>query len=236
MESKSIIIVPEIFDVFPTFRRGVVIVNFMKNEHHNSMIDSLLRKAVDERRSNNWIEHEYVKAWDEAHRKFNSNPNRYPPSVKALLKRIQKGGGVPFINSAVALFNYISLKYLLPCGGDDVARISGNLCLGFASGKEKFVPLGGNEEENPIPGEVIYFDDKSLKVMCRKWNWRNGEFSKITEDTKRAVINIDGIGPVPDEIILEARDELAELFRRYCEAEVSVALLTKENNILSINM
>jgi len=65
----------------------------------------------------------------------------------------------------VALFNYISIKYLIPCGGDDVDKIEGNLHLGFAKGDEWFVALGSEEKENPRPGEVIYFDDKTLKVI-----------------------------------------------------------------------
>ncbi|MCS7233918.1 MAG: phenylalanine--tRNA ligase beta subunit-related protein [Synergistetes bacterium] len=231
MGTKNIIIDPKIFGVFPDFKRGVVLVDFMENGLWHSEIELLLREALELRRDGNWIEHDYVRAWDEAYKKFGSNPNRYPPSIKSLLKRIQKGGDIPFVNSVVALFNYISLKYLIPCGGDDVDKIKGNLRLSFAEGKEKFVPIGGGKEENPEPGEVIYFDDDSLYVMCRRWNWRNGDFSKITGETKRVVINLDGIGLTPEEVIVKARDELAELLQKYCSAKVRVCLLNKERNV-----
>lgn len=227
--SKRVIVDPKIFDAFPDFKRGLVIVDELENRFQNDRIMGLLDKVIELRRSEvGLLDHPFVKAWDEAHTKFGSNPNRFPPSIKALLKRVQKTGRIPFINNVVAIFNYISIKYLVPCGGDDVDRIEGNLCLGFASGRERFIPLGGTEEEFPEPGEVIYFDDKSLKVMCRRWNWRNGDFSKIVEETKRAVINVDGIGSIPEELVVEARDELANLLAECCAAKVRLALLKRD--------
>ncbi len=235
MGQKSVIIDTEVFEMFPDFRRGIVIVDGMDNKIENPAIAELLQEAIGMRKEGgNWLEHEFVKAWEEVYRKLKVNPNKYPPSIKSLIKRVQKGGRIPFINSAVALFNYVSIKYLIPCGGDDVDTVEGNLHLGFATGKEKFVPLGGKEEEHPDEGEVIYFDDVTLNVMCRRWNWRNGDFSKILDSSKRVVINIDGIGPVPDDTIIEARDEIAGLLQRYCDARVRLAFLSKEEREVTV--
>ena len=71
--------------------------------------------------------------------------------------------------------------------------------------------------------------------MCRRWNWRNGDFSKITEDTKRIVINIDGIGEVPQRLIEEARDELAKLLIEQCKAELTTDLLNRGNREIEID-
>lgn len=222
---KKIVVDKEIFDLFPGFKRGIIIVKDIENSSRNEKITKLLDEIVISRIGKEWLEHEYVKAWEEAHRKFGSKPKRYPPSVKQLLRRIQKVSRVPFINSVVASFNYISLKYLVPCGGDDVDKIEGNLRLGLAKGNEVFIPLGGGEVEHPKPGEVIYYDDKTLNVMCRRWNWRNGDFSKITETSKKIVINVDGIGPIPQSLIEEARDELAKLLIEECNADLKTDLL-----------
>jgi len=232
---RKIIIDPEIFTQFPDFRRGIIIVKDVENALGNKRIKRPLNKEIEKRAKEDIFAHPFIKAWDEAHLKFGSNPNKFPPSIKSLLKRIKKRGGFPFINSVVALFNYVSVKYLIPCGGDDVDRIEGNLRLGFAKGDECFIPLGGEDEEHPQPGEVIYFDDKTLKIMCRRWNWRNGDFSKITEDTKRIVINIDGIGEVPQRLIEEARDELAKLLIEQCKAELTTDLLNRGNREIEID-
>ena len=162
---RKVIIDPEIFVQFPDFKRGIIVVKDIENALGNKRIKKPLNKEIEKRIKEDLIEHPFVKAWDEAHLKFGSNPNKFPPSIKSLLKRIKKGGGFPFINSVVALFNYISIKYLIPCGGDDVDRIEGNLHLGFAKGDECFIPLGGEDEEHPQPGEVIYFDDKRKYIV-----------------------------------------------------------------------
>jgi len=233
---KRIIIEDDIFRVFPDFKRGIIVVKDLKNSLANKRIKKPLNKEIEKRSKEDLSHHPFLKAWDEAHLKFGSDPNKFPPSIKSLLNRIKRGGGFPFVNSVVALFNYISIKYLLPCGGDDTEAIRGNLRLGFASGKEIFIPLGGGEEEHPEPGEVIYFDDQSLKIMCRRWNWRNGDFSKISENTRRIVINIDGIGVVSLALIEEARDELAKLLIEHCQAILFTGLLDQGHREIEIGI
>jgi len=222
---KKIIIDQEIFNQFPSFKRGVIIVNNINNFAENAEIDRLLKNAISTATLNNNLDTDLLKGWDDVHRQFGSNPNKFPPSIKSLIKRIQKGGELPFINSTVALFNYISIKYLLPCGGDDVEMIKGNLMLGFSSGDENFVSLGSKVQEHPDNGEVIYFDDQTLNVMCRRWNWRNSDFTKITEYSKRLVINIDGVAGASKPLIEEASDELAILLKTYCDARVATGFL-----------
>ena len=109
---RKVIIDSEIFTQFPDFKRGIIIVGDIENALGNKRIKKPLNKEIEKRMKEDLIEHPFVKAWNEAHLKFNSDPHKFPPSIKALLKRIKQGGGFPFINSVVALFNYISIKYL----------------------------------------------------------------------------------------------------------------------------
>lgn len=231
---KNIIIETAIFNQFPDFKRGIIVVSSIENNANNDYIKTLLEDEIKNRLGTTCIEHEFVKAWSDAHIKFGSNPNKYQPSIKSLLKRIQSGSGFPFINSVVALFNYISIKYLIPCGGDDTNKIEGNLHLGFSNGNEVFIPLGSVEQEKPLQGEVIYYDDKTLNVMCRRWNWRNGDFTKITEHTKQLVINLDGIGSVSHSLIESARDELAKLLIEQCNAQLKFGLIDKDNREMEL--
>lgn len=236
MQKREIVISADIFAKFPQFKRGIIFVNEINVVEKNKRIKKPLNKIIEQRKSedNNYEEHPFIKAWDEAHLIFDSNPEKYPPSIKALLTRVLGGGGLPFINSVVTLFNYISIKYLVPCGGDDLDSITGNLCLDFAIGDELFTGLGSEEIEHPDRGEVIYYDDQSRQVMCRRWNWRNAEFSKITTNSRRIVINIDGINGIPRSTISDARDELAELLKIHCNADIITGLLTKDNPEMSL--
>ena len=94
--------------------------------------------------------------------------------------------------------------------------MGGNLYLKFADGNEKFVALGGTEEENPKQGEVVYADDK--EVLCRRWNWRESDNTKLTEETKvvtekkeikiPAVITVRDFAKVLDKPVNEVIKEL----------------------------
>ena len=232
---KKIIIQDELFDLFPDFYRGIVLVKNITNQQSNKRIRKLLKKEIDRHVDINESKDSRILAWDEAHRKTGSDPETFFPSIKYLLQSMKPNRSLPFINSVVALFNYISVKYVLPCGGDDIARIEGNLVLGIANGTERFIPLGGEIEENPYSGEVIYYDDYNNNVMCRRWNWRNGDVTRIEVDSKKIVLNIDCLPPTSSDIGNEARDELAELLRLHCEAEVETMHLnysTREIDIL----
>ncbi|MGQ9617540.1 MAG: B3/B4 domain-containing protein [Candidatus Aminicenantia bacterium] len=233
---RKIIVEKEIFERFSGFKRGVLIIKDIKNHTFNHVINDLLNEQINIKKGKNLVDEEFVRVWDEIHKNFGSNPNKFPPSIKSLIKRVDKGDRIPFINSVVALFNYISLKYLIPCGGDDIEEIKANLRLGFANGDEIFIPLGGKDIENPMPGEVIYYEDKSKKVMCRRWNWRNGDFSKIKETSKRIVVNFDGAGIVPESLIIQARDEMANILSEKCSAVFTSSLLCSENNEVEIDI
>ena len=217
---KKIIIQDELFDLFPDFYRGVVLVKNITNQKSNKRIRKLLKKEIDRHVDIDESQDGRILVWDEAHRKMGSNPDTFFPSIKYLIQSMKPNRSLPFINSVVALFNYISVKYVLPCGGDDIARIEGNLVLGIANGTERFIPLGGEIEERPYSGEVIYYDDYSNNVMCRRWNWRNGDITKIEVDSKKIVLNIDCLPPTSSDTGNEARDELAELLKLHCEADV----------------
>lgn len=233
---KKIVISPAIFERYPQFIRGIVFVKDIEIAESNKRIKKPLNKIIEQRKSEgqDYNDHPFVKAWDEAHLRFGSDPIQYPPSVKTLLARAMGGGGLPFINTAVALFNYISIKYLVPCGGDDIKKISGNLFLDFATGEESFMGLGGTKLEHPEKGEVIFYDDQSKQIMCRRWNWRNADFSKITTDTKELVINVDGIDGIPLSVIIEARDELAHLLQEHCAATLTMGLLNEQNQQMDL--
>ncbi|MEK7635115.1 MAG: phenylalanine--tRNA ligase beta subunit-related protein [Patescibacteria group bacterium] len=233
---RKIIVDKEVFEKFPGFNRGIIVIENLENKDAESEIQKMLDEQMQKRAGDGEgvLQSEFIKAWDDIYVKFGANPNKFPPSIKSLLKRVSKGGQIPFINSVVALFNIISLKYLIPCGGDDVDTIKGNLKLGIAKGDEDFTSLGSTELENPENGEVIYFDEVTNNVMCRRWNWRNGDFSKITTSTKKIVINVDGIGPANETLIVEARNELADLLTKYCGAKCQTDLLNSEKSEIEI--
>jgi lysyl-tRNA synthetase class 2 len=169
--------------------------------------------------------------WNEAHRRFKSNPNKFPPAHCALLKRVQKPGThIPFINKIVAIMNYNSIKNVTPVGGDDLMHAGQRLELRYATGRENFTPLGRPDiSEYPYPGEIIYVVAESNEVMCRRWNWRNGHKTRITEETQAIIMNIDVLGEQSEARVVETRDRVAGMLGEFCQAEIETTLLTPTN-------
>jgi DNA/RNA-binding domain of Phe-tRNA-synthetase-like protein len=219
-----------LFEAYPTFRRGIVIARNMDNQGLSPELEERLDKAIAAAAQQpiDLKADPRTTAWNEAHRQFGSNPNKFPPAHCALLKRVQKQGAkIPFINKVVAIMNINSIRNAIPVGGDDIVRAGGSLELRYADGSENFTPLGNPDiTEQPVPGEVIYVVPESIEVMCRRWNWRNGHKTRIAEDTQAIVMNIDGLGEDSEARTIDTRDKVAQMLEVYCGAEITKTVLS----------
>lgn len=220
----------EIFEAFPDFMAGVVLIKGCDNQGVSSEIAELLRKAEKSQIENfstleSFSQHPQISAWRAAYRKFGSDPHQYRCSAEAIIRRVLKGDQLPNINKLVDLYNHISLKYVLPVGGEDTDEIAGDLFLGFANGDEQFIRLGGVENEPPQKGEVVYKDDAG--VACRRWNWREADRTKLTEQTRNAIIVVEALSPASKREVEGAAQELADLIKQYCGGEVSFYVVAK---------
>ncbi len=231
---------PKIFEDYPSFRRGIVIAGKMDNQGHSSEIEDLLNRSIAQAAQQpiDLKADARTTVWSDAHHRFGSNPNKFPPAHCALLKRVQKpGAAIPFINKVVAIMNINSIQDVTPVGGDDVVRANGSLELRYADGSENFTPLGRpDSSEHPVAGEVIYLVPESNEVMCRRWNWRNGHHTRIAEDTRSIVMNIDSLGEDSERRAIATRDRVAQMLEAYCQAKVATTLLAPEKPSYSFNL
>jgi DNA/RNA-binding domain of Phe-tRNA-synthetase-like protein len=220
----------QIFQRFPSFRRGIVVARKMDNRGFAKELETLLNEALAGAAAApmDLTADPRTAVWNETYRALGCNPNKFPPAHLALLKRIQKPGvSLPFINKAVAIMNENSIRGVLPVGGDDLHWAGETLELRPAEGSERFTPLNDpGKIEHPDPGEIIYVVAETREVMCRRWNWRNGFRTRITEETEAMVMNIDGLGEDSEKRTLFVRDRVAQMLERYCRAEVKIALLS----------
>src|SRR5204863_3149443 len=131
------------------------------------------------------------------------------------------------------LYNTISLKYLLPAGGEDLDTMRGDLELAVAGESEpEVILLGESVAHRPEVGEVIYKD--SVGAICRRWNWKEADRTKLTFDTKNAFLVIEALPPVPRNSVEAAINELADLVKQYCGGTVSTAFLDKNNREVNL--
>jgi DNA/RNA-binding domain of Phe-tRNA-synthetase-like protein len=228
-----------VFQMFPQFCRGIVAAAGIDNSRPSPELEALLREQEEKMRQDPAIDlamNPRLQVWKDAYRQFGSNPNKFTPSIVFLAKQVKSGKPVRSISPAVDAFNIISLKHIIPCGGDDMGSVEGDVTLGRAASDETFAPIFKPEEiEHPEPGEVIYVNRLTKKVLCRRWNWRNADFSKLAPETRNLGINVDGMMPsISRSEIEEAAEELKELLLRHCGGRIGVYYLDAQNSEIEI--
>jgi DNA/RNA-binding domain of Phe-tRNA-synthetase-like protein len=155
-------------------------------------------------------------------------PSKYRSSIESMLRSAQSGR-LRSINPLVDLYNTISLRHQLPVGGEDLAKITGDIRLLRARGDEFFVPLGAEAPEPPPRGAVIYRDDDG--VICSCWNWREAERTMLTRDTTDALLVIESVPPLDPSAARIAIDDLAALVTRHLGGTVTVDVLDREHPV-----
>lgn len=233
----NLIIADTIFDDFPDLVLGVVILHNIDNSQDKAEITSQLRQAESELLgkfgSTPVIEHPYIATWREAYRKFGAKPKDYPSSVENLTRRVLNGATIGHINNLVSLYNTISLRHILPVGGEDLDKIVGDVLLTKAGDNEPAIFLLGEKEARaPRAGEILYKDDNG--AICRRWNWKEADRTKLTQETKNAFLVIEALPPVSRDTVETAIRELADLVKQFCGGTVSTAFLDKDNREIKL--
>ena len=232
-------IAPEVFAAWPSYRRIVVVARDVDNAEEDPALEALLRRAEEAARQDpeleNHKEYPRIASWRAVFERMGLNPNKVPPSIANLVKRTRSGKDLPFVNRLVAIFNIVSLKYRIPCGGDDLAGVTGDVMLMPASGEEVYEPLGNPEAvERPNPGEIILADTGRMTVFCRGWCWKNGDPSKITRESRLVAINLDAQPPVDLRTLRQAAEELSALLAAHCGGTAEAHLLEPGNPSLDL--
>ncbi|MET9083151.1 phenylalanine--tRNA ligase beta subunit-related protein [Streptomyces sp. NPDC004237] len=191
------------------------LVNGPSTEASSALLDDAARRLAARLDGRAPHEDPHMASWRAVYTAFGSKPSRTRNSAEALAKRALADGGLPRINLLVDLYNAISVAHLIPVGGEDLDLIQGGMRLVRATGKEDFVTVAGGEEsvEHPDAGEVVWCDDEG--VTCRRWNWRQGPRTRLTERTASAVFLLESMAPMPVPEVASAGAELAELLEKF---------------------
>ena len=221
---------PKIFEQHPDLKIGIILIKGMSNTRRISDIESLLR-GITAQKSKEFatkdLNGEYpIQVWDQAYGKFGINPNKHIPSISALIKKIKTGKELPNVNSLVDLYNYFSLKYMLPIRGEDMDWLCGDLNLTFTKGSEPFRPLGSIEVERAKEGEVAYMDNGG--ITCRYWNHRECERTKFTKKTVNAAIIIEDLTKMHMDQFGTILKDIQNTIIRYIGGQIEPYILNEE--------
>jgi len=217
----------EIFGKFPDLCLGVVIAADLHNRGEVNELWTLISAQQEAIRANSRAEalseSPKIAAWRRAYADFGAKPKKYLSSVESLYRMILRGIDLRRINPLVDVYNYVSIKHMVPVGGDDISRVDGDITLRFASGGEMFQPLNSEGLESAKEGEVIYTDD--VEVLCRRWNWRECDKTKMTGETTEAMLVVECLPPVGREEAGMIIGELSRLVQKFCCGRTRLEIL-----------
>lgn len=233
---KKFIVKDEFWDLFPEATLGVLVLNNVEedkvlSEDELNEIKELLNSSNEIAKKyvpNDVIsENDVVKVWRDAYSKFPTKKGARC-SLENLLKRVLHDNPVGTITPSVDITNSISLKYAFPIGAEDIDKIDGDIRLDLMEGNEKFIPLGSEEEDPPLNGELAYADDYG--VVCRCFNWRDGKRTCIDDNTRNEFIIMECLEKDRVDELNSALNELKDLMTKYLSCEVKVLELVNSDN------
>lgn len=233
---KKFIIEDDFWNLFPNAKLGVIVCNGIDNtikeeEKYLDMISNSEKEALKFLNNPEFSQNEVVKVWREAFQKFKTKKGARS-SIEALLKRVNNGNHLGAINPLVDIYNSISLKYALPCGGEDIDKFAGDIRLTKAVGNENFVTYGTDKSEPPYEGEIVYKDNEG--AICRCWNWRESVRTMLTEETKNAFLCIELVDEKRVNELENALKELAKLVQENLGGTYKLSILDISNKEVTI--
>ncbi|MEK6958004.1 MAG: methionine--tRNA ligase [archaeon] len=134
-------------------------------------------------------------------------------AVANLVEISAQSGKLPTINTVVDSYNLVSIKKALIVGAHDLDKVSGNVRVKIADGSGLYIPLGQSEAMEVPKGEYVFADDKV--VLCRM-DVKQGEHTKVTNETKNVFLYVQGNRYTPQKYIDDALEEICGNIVKYC--------------------
>ncbi len=224
---KKFIVEESFWDTFPKAKLGIILAKGIDNQIKSEdqfipLIEESEQTALKYLTHSEFSQNPVVKIWRDAYQEFKTKKGARS-SIEAMLKRVNKGNHLNSINPLVDLYNAISLKYALPCGGEDIDTFVGNMRLTKAEGTEEFITYGSDKSEPPYENEIIYKDDAG--AICRCWNWRESVRTMLVEDTSNAFLCIETLDEDRDDEFNKALQDLKSLIGEYLGGELTIQIL-----------
>ncbi|MEZ4523696.1 MAG: phenylalanine--tRNA ligase beta subunit-related protein [Thermomicrobiales bacterium] len=172
-------------------------------------------------------EHTQFAAWREAFSTAGWSASRFPSSVEALHKRIQRGGELPRINVPVDLANSAVLYYSIPTGTHDIDTFGGEpLAVRRAVGGDHFLTFA-EDDDPPDEGEIVYAVGSDVRT--RRWVWRQGRNGQVSGDARNIFYPLDGFMDTTYDAVVAAMNYLSEICTSTLGARVFSGLVTADN-------
>jgi DNA/RNA-binding domain of Phe-tRNA-synthetase-like protein len=214
MTMIDVIIDPIVKDRLPRFRLGVFeYIGAVISPKSPHTIKEEIDSYTNSIREKELLDISGVKEWRTAFKQLGMDPSRYRPSSEALLRRVIQQKPMYWVNSAVDVNNFLSIKYALPFGIYNASRIAGSTVtcrLGHPG--ESYEGL--NNRESSMEGKLVVSDNSSAFGSPIVDSLRTSVEEKTTHLLQIAYIHPD----FPEDLL----DFVADLFVRVHGGDVAV--------------
>lgn len=211
----------KIIEKYPKYKMGLIKVSVKGKKLEKIKELTKFEKTIANQES---VSKEWLEIFSDMHAS-----ERRLPSVVSLWNIIEQFGELKSINYFVDIYNFISVKHGIPMGGYDIRKLPfEELKLQYAiQGGIKFEPmgLGGQLEKIKDSAEICYYCGDV--PVCRYWNHKDSEITKIDEDTSEALIMFDMLGELDE--LENAINEFIEIVNETSEVQkIKTEVLSRE--------
>ena len=205
-----------------------VVIGVAKNiDPHAKLSDSFLKK---QKKMEEWalqcdvdevVNNPITQGYADLLKSVGRSIKKYPPTVPAFIRNIQRRGSMPHINSVIDIYNVESLHSLLAIGGHDLDKIDGQITFTVAKEAGVFLPISSTEKQ-VAETDYVYRDPNGIIAWL---GVRDGENYKFDDGTKNAIFIIQGNANTSIDLRVEAlkriQSDLAECMP-HLEFEIQV--------------
>ncbi|SRR6266700_3829611 len=212
------IVQPEIFKRFPNMRLAVAVARGIDNQAERPEIADRWQEVWAETGkaaaiSGNAQSHPRVKPWRERFSAQGVPGKQFPSSIEAVLRRALRSNAPFSINPLVDFYNTVSLQYIVPAGGFDLAQLHGPLELRLTRSGDTFAALDEDIAQTVPAGEVAYADGHT--ILTRHFVWRQAKMGLITRDTRSVFLVSEVLGELGSEVAEQVVGALSRGLEEY---------------------
>jgi len=227
---------PQIFEKFPQYKTGVLILTGINNRLQSKDPFGILKQAISNIKNKlpqDLTELTSIKFWRDHLNQTDIDPDQYPVSIQSMLNRIQAGKGIPSINPVVDLYNSVSIQEMIPMGGYDLDKCQQDLEIRYSQTTDTFTPLL-KETAIPVKSNEIVFSENN-NILCAKWVWKQNNLHKLTINTRNIIIRIEGIEHSKEKIS-KIIENLGKLITKFCGGKFKTLVLNKKTPQVNLDL
>jgi DNA/RNA-binding domain of Phe-tRNA-synthetase-like protein len=212
------IVQPEIFKRFPNIRLAVAVAHGIDNQAESPEIAARWQEVWAETGkaaaiSGNAQSHPRVKPWRERFQAQGVSGKQFPSSIEAMLRRALRSNAPFSINPLVDFYNTVSLQYIVPAGGFDLAQLHGPLELRLTRSGDMFIALDEDVPQGVSVGEVAYADGNT--ILTRHFVWRQSKIGLITQATQSVFLVSEILGELGSVVAAQVLAALSNGLEQY---------------------